>query len=64
MERGDLQMPWSRKRGGGYRKKGAPRGKGGFISRPKQYEALRKKGMSKREAAAISNKKKKGRKKK
>lgn len=48
-------MPWSRKRGGGYRKKGAARGKGGFVKRPRQYEGLRKRGMSKSRAAAISN---------
>ncbi len=42
-------MPW-KKLGKGYTTK-----EGGFISNPKQYEALRKEGMSKERAARITN---------
>lgn len=48
-------MPW-RKTKKGYKVKGR---KSGTIKRPKQYEALRRKGMSKRSAARIANKRKK-----
>lgn len=49
-------MPWKKTKKG-YKKKGQK--KGGNIKRPKQYEALRRKGMSKRIAARIANKKRK-----
>lgn len=49
-------MPW-RKARKGYKVKGKKRS--GTIKRPKQYEALRKKGMSKRSAARIANRKRK-----
>lgn len=42
-------MPW-RKRGTGYTTK-----RGGFIRRPKVYEALRRKGASQAKAAKIAN---------
>lgn len=48
--------PW-RKTKGGFKVKGKK--KSGTIKRPKQYEALRKKGMSKKRAASIANSKKK-----
>ncbi len=48
-------MPWRRNKGGGYRTS-----KGGNVGNPKQYEGLRKRGMSKRRAAAITNAKGKG----
>lgn len=47
-------MPWKKTKSG-YKKKGQKRG--GHIKRPKQYEALRKKGMSKKSAARIANSK-------
>ncbi len=47
-------MPWRRRKGGGYRTK-----KGGNVKKPRQYEALRRKGMSKSKAARITNAKKK-----
>lgn len=48
-------MPWS-EYGSGYTKKGSSPAKGGgFVRNPKQYEKLRGKGMSKQQAAAISN---------
>jgi hypothetical protein len=51
-------MPWKKNRKGGYRTK-----RGGNVKRPKQYEALRRKGMSKKTAARIANsKRKRGRK--
>ncbi len=43
-------MPWKRNKGGGYRT-----GKGGNVAKPKQYEALRKQGKSKAQAARITN---------
>jgi hypothetical protein len=46
-------MPWKKNKGGGFRT-----AKGGNIKNTKQYEALRKKGMSRKKAARISNKKK------
>lgn len=46
-------MPW-RKRGKGYTTK-----RGGHVAKPKQYEALRRKGMSKARAARITNAKRK-----
>lgn len=45
-------MPWKKVKGG-YTRKGKKRG--GFIKKPKVYEALRKKGMSKGKAARIAN---------
>lgn len=42
-------MPWKRIKSG-YRT-----AKGGFVRRPKQYEALRKKGLPKSTAAKIAN---------
>jgi hypothetical protein len=45
-------MPW-KKTAGGYTKKGQARG--GFIRNTAQYEALKKQGMPKSQAAAISN---------
>ena len=45
-------MPWKKTKKG-YRVKGKKRS--GTIKRPKQYEALRKKGMSKKRAARIAN---------
>lgn len=51
-------MPWKRK-GKGYKTS-----RGGFVKRPKQYEALRRKGMSKSAAARIANSKRKKRGKK
>lgn len=56
MERGDVRMPW-RKTKKGYKVKGKKRS--GTIKRPRQYEALRRKGMPKRQAARIANSKKK-----
>lgn len=50
-ERGDA-MPWKKTKRG-YRVKGKKRS--GTVKRPKQYEALRRKGMSKRTAARIAN---------
>lgn len=50
-------MPWKKNKGGGYRTK-----KGGSVKRPKQYEALRRKGMSKKAAARIANTKRRRRK--
>lgn len=49
-------MPWKRTKKG-YRVKGKKRS--GTIKRPRQYEALRRKGMSKRRAAKIANRRKK-----
>lgn len=46
-------MPWKR------RKSGYTTKRGGFVRRPKQYEALRRKGMSKSRAARISNRRQK-----
>ena len=43
-------MPW-RRRGRGYTTK-----RGGFVKKPRVYEALRKKGVSKARAAKIANK--------
>jgi hypothetical protein len=43
-------MPWRRNKGGGYRT-----GKGGNVKKPKQYEALRRRGLSKTAAARITN---------
>lgn len=43
-------MPWRPNKRGGYRTSG-----GGNVANPKQYEGLRKRGMSKSRAAAISN---------
>ncbi len=43
-------MPWRANKGKGYR---TPRG--GNVANPKQYEGLRKRGMSKRRAAAVTN---------
>lgn len=43
-------MPWKKAKGGGKTTK-----RGGFIRRTKQYEALRRQGMSKGKAARISN---------
>ena len=43
-------MPWKRNKGGGY---STP--EGGNIANPKQYEALKAKGMSKEKAARITN---------
>lgn len=48
-------MPW-KKTGKGYKVKGKKRS--GTIKRPKQYETLRRKGMSKKRAARIANRKK------
>lgn len=45
-------MPWRAAKGGGKTTK-----RGGFVKNTKQYEALRKKGVSKGKAAAISNSK-------
>jgi hypothetical protein len=42
-------MPWRR------RKSGYTTKRGGFVRRPKQYEALRRKGLSKTAAARIAN---------
>lgn len=56
-------MPWRKTKRGGYTKIGATRGRGGFVRNPKQYEALRKKGMPKSQAAAITNAKKRRKKK-
>lgn len=47
-------MPWKKNKGGGYKTS-----KGGNVKNPKQYEALRKKGMSKDKAAKITNSKSK-----
>lgn len=49
-------MPWKKTKKG-YRVKGKKRS--GTIKRPKQYEALRRKGLSKKMAARIANRKKK-----
>lgn len=49
-------MPWKKTKTG-YKKRNAKRG--GHIKRPKQYEALRRKGMSKKRAARIANRRKK-----
>jgi len=49
-------MPWKRTKGG-YKKRGQKRG--GNVKRPKQYEALRRKGMPKKTAARIANSKRK-----
>ena len=46
-------MPW-KKQGKGYTTK-----RGGNVAKPKQYEALRRKGMSKAKAAKITNGKRK-----
>lgn len=45
-------MPWKKTKSGSYRTK-----KGGSVKRPKQYEALRKQGVSKTKAAKIANQK-------
>lgn len=45
-------MPWKPVRGG-YTKAG--RGRGGFVRKPRMYEALRRKGHSKAKAARITN---------
>jgi hypothetical protein len=60
-ERSDSKMPWKKTRKG-YRVKGKRRS--GTIKRPKQYEALRRRGMSKKTAARIANKPRKRRRKK
>lgn len=52
-------MPWKKTKKG-YRVKGKRRS--GTVKRPKQYEALRRKGMSKKSAARIANSKKRGKK--
>lgn len=52
-------MPWTKTKTG-YKK---TRGGKGHIKRPKVYEALRKKGMSKKRAARIANAKSKAHKK-
>jgi len=44
-------MPWTKNKGGGY----SVKGRGGNISNPKQYEALKEQGMSKEKAARITN---------
>lgn len=49
-------MPWKKTKKG-YRVKGKKRS--GTIKRPKQYEALRRKGMSKKRAARIANRRRK-----
>jgi hypothetical protein len=46
-------MPWKKAKGGGKTTK-----RGGFVKNTKQYEALRKKGVSKGKAARIANSKK------
>ena len=43
-------MPWKKNKGGGY-----STDKGGNVSNPKQYEALKDQGMSKEKAARITN---------
>ena len=48
-------MPWEEASGGGFRRKDAAPGKGGFVRNTRQYEKLRSKGMSKQQAAAIAN---------
>lgn len=45
-------MPWKRTKGG-YTRKGQKRG--GFVKSSKMYEALRRKGYSKKSSAAITN---------
>lgn len=45
-------MPWKKNKGEGYSTR-----RGGNVQNTKQYEALRKKGMSKKKAARISNSK-------
>lgn len=45
-----ILMPWKRAKGGGY-----TTSRGGRVGRPKQYEALRRQGMSKGRAARITN---------
>jgi hypothetical protein len=54
-------MPWKKTKKG-YRVKGKKRS--GTVKRPKQYEALRRKGMPKKTAARIANSKRKRGKKK
>lgn len=49
-------MPWKKTKSG-YKKKGQK--KGGNIKRPKQYEALRRRGVPKKMAARIANRKRK-----
>lgn len=48
-------MPWKKNKGGGFSTK-----RGGNVKNPAQYEALRKKGMSKKKAARIANSKRSG----
>lgn len=45
-------MPWKRTKGG-YKLRGRKRG--GFVKNKRQYEKLRRKGMSKKKAARIAN---------
>jgi hypothetical protein len=47
-------MPWRKTKSGGYTKI-TRKGRGGFVKNAKQYEALRRKGMSKQSAARITN---------
>lgn len=49
-------MPWKKTKTG-YKVRGKK--KSGTIKRPKQYEALRRKGMGKKKAARIANRKRK-----
>lgn len=49
-------MPWKKVKGG------YTTAEGGFSKNPAQYEKLKASGMPKSEAAAISNKSKKGKK--
>lgn len=46
-------MPWHKNKGGGYSTR-----KGGNVANPRQYEALRRKGISKANAARIVNSRK------
>lgn len=51
-------MPWRANKSGGYRTK-----HGGNVKRPAQYEAMRRKGLSKTTAARIANSASKGKRK-
>lgn len=49
---GVVPVPWKRSKGGYTKRK---RGRGGFVRKPRQYKALRRKGYSKSKAARITN---------
>jgi hypothetical protein len=56
-------VPWRKNPGGGYAKKGKPKGKGGNVGSRSAYKQARNQGKSKQDAARISHKAKKGKKK-